>query len=211
MCVALKGLTDNCDILGNEFQNSRVALKLDRGNNVHVHNNAFLRFSNPDSASIPRCDIHICNANLADNNRGAGGVFSNNKFGNENFAATDRKVVYADELAGTWFGDRFPNLASNASFRIDCHTYMNNLLVGNSNGVAEMIYSKTPQLKGFVIGPNMMAGIGFAPVLKLSTATGFDHTTHIVGPLVGDSINQNSVPALVVTESGTLSGQPRSL
>jgi hypothetical protein len=73
MGVALRGLTDSCVIADNEFEGNRVHIKLDRGNNVHVENNAFLRFGPPESG-LPRVDIHICNAITADNNRGAGGT-----------------------------------------------------------------------------------------------------------------------------------------
>lgn len=211
MGVALKGLTDGNVIQDNEFLGNRCHIKIDRGNNAYIRGNDFLRFNIPQG--FPRTDIWVVPIDPAAGaaaNGGSGLVITENKFGNENLDGADYRILYADEGSGTWWGERFPVIA-NSTNMLRGHMIHNNLLVGNSTGTHALVHSTLPNLQGMMIGPNMLAGIGSAPLLRLRTATGFSHTSHVVGPMLSPSINQLSPPAWVVAESGTLSGQPKSL
>lgn len=213
MGVALKGLVDSCVIQDNEFLLNRVHCKIDRGNNCYIRGNDFLRFGG--SSGFPRSDIWVVGINPATvqaANAGSGMVITENKFGNEFLEGADYRILYADEIGGpTWWGERFPNVSSVSSNIVRGHNIHSNLLVGNGSGTHALVYSTMPAIEGMVIGVNSLSGISTAPLLRLKSATGFDHTKHIVGPLVSPQINQLAPPAWVVAESGTLSGQPRSL
>lgn len=104
--VALSGLTDNDRIVGNRFNKNKVHIKLDRGgNNAYIFMNDFLRFD----AGTGRHDIWIVPRDTYYTS-GAGCWIGPNKSGNE-FRATDGTdipVIFADEGAGTYFGDRLP-------------------------------------------------------------------------------------------------------
>jgi hypothetical protein len=212
MGVALKGLVDSCVIQDNEFLLNRVHCKIDRGNNCYIRGNDFLRFGG--SSGFPRTDIWVVGINpgiVQAANGGSGMVITENKFGNEFLEGADYRILYADEGSGTWWGDRYPIVNANSTNMVRGHMIHNNLLVGNGSGSHALVYSTMPNLQGMMIGPNMLSGISTTQVLRLRTATGFSHTSHVIGPLLSPSINQLSPPAWVIAESGTLSGQPKSL
>lgn len=116
--VALKGLTDGAIIRANSFRQNKVHLKLgEGGNNAYVDQNDFIRYS----TGTALVDIHIV-PDVDGNNAGSGLVITPlNKFGNENISAGDFRIVYADELSGTYFGDKLPDMSTNSTGYIRGH------------------------------------------------------------------------------------------
>lgn len=118
MGVALKGLADGSRICGNSFRQNKLHLKFSDGaNNCYVDNNDFIRYT----AGTELVDIHIV-PDADGSNAGTGFVITPaNKFGNENLSSGDFAIVYADELSGTNFGDRFPDMSTNSTGIIKGH------------------------------------------------------------------------------------------
>lgn len=168
MGIALAGLMDSTLIEGNDFLRNRVHIKLAQGgNSAHVRSNSFIRFS--AYTSFPRTDVW-CVPNSSSTNAGEGFVCDSNRFGNENLAAQDYRILYADADAATGadFATRLPQLAADSTGYIIGHQISNNLFPGAaSNG--PLIYSTTPNVIALNMRPNAL--VGTAPSFALQFRT----------------------------------------
>jgi hypothetical protein len=161
MGVAMAGLTDSVSIVECEFRHDRVHVKLgDGGNNAHINRCAFLRYDTARPGSHPIVDVWVVPTS-GPGVYGEGLTLTDNKFGNENLTAGDWRVVYAGEGAGTNFGDRFPDLATNLTTdtpRISGHVYTGNVLHGTTGINPPFVRSMTAAINGVHIGPMIVGG-----------------------------------------------------
>lgn len=173
--VALAGYVDHCSVISCEFSSNKVHLKAGlSGNNLIVSDCDFLQWGGGSG----RINIWIV-PNPSFVNAGAGLLITASKFGNENQDATDYRVVYADELAGTDFTAKLPNLASDSVGYISGHTITDSKISGNF--AIPIIYSTTPN----VLACNYSGVIdGTAPsyIIQFRTV-----------PLAGDRNNTNNI------------------
>lgn len=210
MGIGLSGFNDSNSIRNCAFLQNRVSCKMQTGVTAKVIECDFLRFGG--SQGFPRVDFWLVPTTTSDPNAGQGFVMAFSKFGNENLDPTDFRILFADQGAGTLFGDRFPitNVASAGALFSQQYTCLNNS-GGSGEDTVALITSMTPNITGMCIGPVCQSGIGFQPLLRIFNGSGFNPATNIVGPLHGPSVNQASMGNLVVATTGSISSQPRSL
>lgn len=100
--IAWGGYADGCTIEGNAFLRNRYHLKLgpNPSGSIHVLRNDFLRW---DTATPLDAAIWLVPSTLPgrfDTNAGWGTIISGNKFGNENMAPSDIRILVAREGPG---------------------------------------------------------------------------------------------------------------
>ena len=196
--AALSGLTDGCSFLDCEFLLNRVHIKLGSGgNNAYISNCDFIRFSQDRSAG-PNIDIWV--VPRSDNaNSGQGFSVSTSKFGNENLVVGDYRVVYADEGAGSSFGDKFPDLTTASTGSISGHVFESCLLNGNAASPSmPFIFSTTPNVADIRIGPLTLAGSNYQYFLKFLNPPGASRLNcgNILGPLSASTrVSENTLIA----------------
>ena len=208
MGIALSGWPNNSNFYNNSFLADRVHMKVGRGGpDQKLWNNDLLRFI--ANQGFPKIDIWLVAGNSSTDgfvNCGPGMTIRDNKFGNEGLEAGDWHIVVADEGAGTFFGDRMPLLStvsSNNMVGVICEG--NDHKAGGSAGDIPLVYSTTPNIRGWAIFNNIQPD-GPQSLLKLLTATGFIPSYNIVGPQITlGGINVTS--ALTTAVSGTLTSQ----
>lgn len=162
--VALSGLTDGSTIVDNEFTLNRVHVKLRRGgNNAYLARNDFVRFN--AFVATPRIDVWFVPNNIPPTfvNAGDGMVLTQCKFGNENLNAADYRILYADEGAGTFNGDRLPVLTASTGYIVG-HT-VRDVNQSDIGGTIPLVYSTTPNVAGCAYGPVTQSGSIGAPLL----------------------------------------------
>jgi hypothetical protein len=188
--IALSGLNDSCRIFGNSFRLNKVHLKLSEGgNNAYILANDFLRFE----VGTARVDIWVV-PDADGTNSGSGLWIGANKFGNENRATdgTEPCILYADQGAGTYFGDKLPSLVVSTGF-ISGHKTSGPTSYGNGGS------PNTPFIRSYT--PNVYGGLysditfgGTRPTYVIEWAAGATPTAlvetsaalNVVGPIVCD-------------------------
>jgi hypothetical protein len=196
MGIACSGLTDGVSIKDCDFQRNRVSIKLgDGGNNAYIDSCAFLRWSTTRVSSNPAIDVWAV-PNDSTTNAGAGLTVRSSKFGNENFASGDYKVVYADEGSGTLFGDRFPSLSADSTGYVYGHTFADNHVVGNANS-SPFIYSTTPNVVSLRVSA-IVGGSKPTYWLQFRTVPGPDrlNSDNILGPITGPALGTESITTI---------------
>lgn len=184
--VALKGLSDNTWICNNKFKTNKVHIKLSEGgNNVHIIGNELLRY---DSGTA-RVDIHVV-PDVDGTNAGTGLFITGNKHGNENRDASDFNIVYADELSGTYFGDKLPDMSSASTGYIRGHRIEGAFYDTGGTPVSPVIKSMTSNVFGCQIGPIAIGGTPPTYILEFagtpSALTDSDVTWNTIGPVTCD-------------------------
>lgn len=118
------------------------------------------------------------------------GEIAGNKFGNENQAAGDHVILFADEGAGTTVVDRAPVLNADSTAQIVGLKVGPNGFFGNATWEAgggtdtQYIYSTTPELYACDFGPLTAWGVPADMVLRLRTAANIvDGRGNTIGPL----------------------------
>lgn len=213
MCVALSGLCDSSTIRGNVFKRSRVAVKLGAGcANITVGpDNDFIGYDAGTTADPGRVGVWIVpKANRTD--AAVGVTVTGNKFGNENIAVGDKRVLLADEAAGAFFAERLPATTPSTGYVVGVK-----VTGGIVNGGATsppIVTSYTPNVIGCRIERIHCAGTPPEAVLKLAPGVSPRVTTGtVVGPLTVDVPGAQKVPATspamnvaVVDDSGVVTG-----
>jgi hypothetical protein len=197
MGIALAGLSDGTTISDNAFLANRVHIKLSTGgNNTYVHNNDFLRFASAND--YPRIDLWFVPA-LSDTNAGGGMVVTRCKFGNENLAESDFRVVYADEGAGALVSDRWPILDHISPNWIAGHTFSEVFVNGIGDSVQiPLVRSTTSNVVGGRYGPVTLAGSNGAPVFSSIAPLLDGGSSNQFGPILRATSSTAPQPPLVV-------------
>jgi hypothetical protein len=184
MGVALKGLSDNTVIDNCEFRRNEISVKLEKGgNNAHLTNSQFIRFSG--SRTRPAIDVWVVPLASTSTNSGQGFTVRDCKFGNENIAAGDYRIVYADEGAGTYFADRLPALTTTSTGYISGHTITGCAYSGSGVILPPLVYSTTPRLGGIGITDLTIQGGTPAYVVQLYSAPVAGADYHVKGNTIG--------------------------
>lgn len=186
MGVALSGLTDGVVIESNEFLRNRVHVKLRRGgNNAHVVKNDFIRFG--ATGGQPRVDVWIVPSSSTTNS-GAGFTATENKFGPENLHSADYRILYADELAGTFNGNMWPNVVDASAGHITGHVVNGNMFGGVTGAAPAPVTTMTPNVRDSVYGPVVLQGTLPADILHFNTlpVRGRLNTNNVIGPILGE-------------------------
>lgn len=191
--ISLTGLTDGTSIRDNAFHANRVHIALaEGGNNTYIENNDFLRFG--ASQGPPRVDVWFKPAAI-EQNSGQGMRITSCKFGNENLAPTDFRIVYAAATA-----DGFPDLITKSSGFIGGHIVDSIFVNGIGNqSLIPVIRSTTPNVVGGKYGPITIAGSTGAPILS-STTPLKAQSTNSFGPLLRANSSTAPLPQLVVSD-----------
>jgi hypothetical protein len=200
MGIALAGLTDGTSITDNSFQANRVHIKLGQGgNNAYIVNCDFLRYGAPQGQ--PRIDVWFTPA--ADVvNCGSGLVITRCKFGNENLAATDLRIVYADESDGATNDQRWPQLGTQSLGWIGGHTVSSVFTNGIGDSVTiPLVRSTTSNIVGSTYGPVTLAGSGGAPILSTMRPLLNGGRSNYVGPLLRANAYTSPLPDLIVSDA----------
>jgi hypothetical protein len=188
MGIAMSGLTDNNHVYDVEFRKNRVDLKLGKGgNNAYITECAFFKWDNTNA--VPSISIWAVPRDT-DTNAGEGFVSESNKFGAENVIEGDYRFVYADEGAGTSFGDKFPEFTADSVGYIQAHRIKDCQFSGVTGTSIPLIYSTTPNVKGIVMGPINLDGTLPSYLIEyrtppVATRLGQDN---IFGPIYGKNL-----------------------
>lgn len=215
--IALKGLTDSNLIMHNSFRNNAVSLKLaEGGNNAYVDYNDFIQYE----AGTGRVDIHVV-PDADGTNAGTGFVVGRaNKFGNENSASSDFQIVYADELSGTYFGDRLPDMSTTSTGYIRGHSIAGSYYSDTGTPYQPIVKSMTKYVFGCHYGPITIGGTPPTYVIQFSTTpdalTSSNAYWNLIGPILSDGVDDltgfavtNSFNSVKVFDPiGTISPKP---
>jgi len=145
--IALSRNSDMSHIDSNSFLRNKVHLKLDRSGVLSVSGNDFIQF---DSGTA-RASI------WATGNNFNAPFINDNKFGNENLAASDYRVMVVPELAGTYNGDKLPDfttLAQSGTFQIN----IDGNQISGATGNGPLLYDVSGNLRGSSIRDNSLTG-----------------------------------------------------
>lgn len=192
MGIALTGLTDLVSIVDCEFQRNKIHIKLGNGgNNAKIQNNDFVQYTAAVGGNL-RAAVWVV-PRTSSTNAGPGLNISNNKFGNENLGADDKRILYADEAAGTYFGDKLPTVAADSTGFIIGHTVTDNLYNG---GTIPIVYSTTPNIRGSSFD-GKMAGGSPTYIIQVRTPTAdphVDNSSNHIGPFFDNDNNFTPFP-----------------
>lgn len=180
--VALGNGPDASHIQDNSFLLNRIHVKGRSGHHsTFITNNDFL-FFDAGNVSFPRAFIW----SVPDVTGGSGLKIITNRMGNENLQTFDTRVLYADEVAGTWNGDRMPDLATDSTGIITYHSIRDNRVAGAGVG-QPFIYSTTPNIQACDFSNNVFDGSLPTSILAFLTAPIGDvtSTTNLLGPQIG--------------------------
>jgi hypothetical protein len=187
-------------IRDNNFGCNRVHIKI-RGitGASLIEANVFTQLDGGDAGS-PRMAIW----EVPSSAYAAGGIIRGNKFGNENFASFDYKIVVAEESTGTWNGDKMPALSTASSNNIVGRYIVEN----NSNGAGDygqypFIFSTTPNLSSCYISNNTFGGSLPSCILQFLSGVVQPNNLNLVnilGPCSGGLLASN--PGFKVVSNG---------
>lgn len=180
--IALAGLADGDEIAGNNFDEYKIGIKLGlSGQNGHLKNNAFAHFN----AGTARSDIWIV-PNASAVNAGHGFIAEGTRHGNENLDATDYAILYADEGAGTYFGDRLPVYTDSTGYIIG-HTIRDSMIGGvGDSGTRPLVYSTTPNVIGSSYQSVVVNGTPPTYIVQIKTPPATDtpfNRGNVIGPV----------------------------
>lgn len=200
MGVAINGGGTDLDIIeGNAFVRNRVSLKIVGGANAKIGKNDFIRWDTT-RPSGPAIDVWVVPRSTA--NPGIGLNVAANKFGNENMAAGDLRIVMAEEGLGTYVGERWPLLSTPSTLNLAGLNISDNSLLGASGALAPFIFSTTPNLVGGLrLGALALAGAMPTYLIQYldpdlvtaSSARGLS----AYGPVFGSSVGTTDPPPLL--------------
>lgn len=191
--VALSGLSDGTIIEGCAFVKNRIHAKLrDGGNNAHIANCDFIRFTG--SEGLPRIDIWIVPRSAAVNS-GAGFTIKESKLGSENLHPTDKRVVYADESGGETNAERFPVLDTASSGYITGHEIAGVMLGGATGAAHPLVYSTTPNIRASRYMNITLQGSKPAHIVQFLNAPGASiyNSGNVIGPVTGEDLGVDFV------------------
>lgn len=187
--AALSGFTDTSCIRGNAFVNNKIHIKVGlAGDNLHIEDNEFLE----SSTGTNRWAVWVVPAAIGTwgYTLGSGFNVTNCKFGSEFQDATDKRVVYADEGSGTYFGDRLP--VTTASTGTITNHSIDHVNVNGLVGAIPVVYTYTPNVVGLRVGPVHSQGDPFSYLLQydagiLPLAASLYNAENIFGPVSWDT------------------------
>jgi hypothetical protein len=191
--IALSGLADGDDIYGNAFDEYGIGIKCNLGcNNARFLHNTFAHLN--VTAGAKRTDIWIVPAPGVLNN-GPGFVIDGSRHGNENLDPSDYAILYADEGAGTYFGDRLPVFTASAGY-ISGHTIINEFLEGGgASPTRPLVYSTTPNVSGENVSNVTIAGTPPTFILQMATCSDSNaNKNNIIGPVSGYTFGSPNQP-----------------
>ena len=166
IAIALSGLTDGVEITNCTFDKQRVAIKMRQGgNNASIHHCEFIQFT-ADRNAGPAISVWVV-PHTTWVNSGGGLDISNNRFGNENIAAGDIRIAYADELSGDSNGVQYPDLENASTGYITGHSIASNDFYEHSASIP-VVFSTTPNVRTLSMTDNYFAG---APTYMLEYLT----------------------------------------
>ena len=150
--IALSGYLNGCEISHCSFNNYTIGIKLCNGGHfTKIIGCDFVRWE--AYTSVPRIDVW---AVITAASPGVGLHILDNQFSAENLNVADYHIIYAEESAGTLFGDKQPNLGADSTGIIGGHVIRGNTVTGVVSGHG-FIYSTTPNIINCIYGPNTVA------------------------------------------------------
>jgi hypothetical protein len=200
--IALKGLTDSNFIAHNTFRKNKVCIKLgDGGNNAYVDFNDFVQYD----GGTGRVAIHVV-PDADGTNAGTGLVVGkSNKFGNENIDSSDFRIVYADELSGTYFGDKLPDTSTNSTGYIRGHNIGGAFIGGGSSPQQPLIKSMTKRVFGCSYTNIAIGGTPPTYILEFSQTPdalgASDPEWNLIGPVVFDGFEADDLAGFAACSS----------
>lgn len=192
--IALPSYCDGSFINGNSFENYLIAIKArSAGVSITISSNFFGEFS-AGTLGVNRIAIWLVLNASYDAENGRNCAILNNKFGNENSAPDDYKIVYAEELtSGTYNADKLPRLNNDSSaYSLGCNVYSNSFNCGDSS-VTPAVYSTSPNILGLMVHQNQFPGTPPSYIIQYRTPPITAEPARHVNLITDNTIiNQNS-------------------
>ena len=123
----------------------------------------FIQFDTGDG-STPRMFIWLVPIS-SQTNAGEGFCVDSCKFGPENQLATDYRIVYANELSGTYNADCFPNLTTESTYFVTGHSIVN-CKIGGATSIP-IIYSMTNLVEDILFDNITIQGAAPSHLIKV--------------------------------------------
>jgi hypothetical protein len=182
MGIALAGSSDGSTFYGCSFIRNRIDIKFRRMGTAKVDCTDFIPYNAGEGS--PRARIWIIPANQAQ------GMITNCKFGNENIAAGDYHILIADDSASGHVGSSFPVLGADSTGVTHGLQVAHSSVQGASGAAPPLIYSTTPNLRGFMVGPTHFFGSRPTNVVEFRSPPPLSrfNLDSVVGPVLGSAI-----------------------
>ena len=184
---AIRG-ADGSSLQDCSFQKQHVGVKIGAGSgNIHIRNGDFVQ-DGAASGGNNRMAVWIVPSSSKAGSSGNGCTIETSKFGNEQLGVDDRRIVFADEGAGTHFGDRQPVLSADSTGYVNGVAVDQCLVVGSGIGSHPIVYSTTASynVEGCSFTRFKLLGAQPSYVVQFRTTTTSptsDLLSNIVGPV----------------------------
>lgn len=193
------------------FRGGRAMIKLLDGTNVTIRECDFTRFlTNPGA---PRAQVWVVpTLPFVDGGNHNGMVIENNKLSIESYDATyDYAIIFADEAAGTWNGDKLPNLSADSTGYVSGVRIVKNKITGSGAETARrmpVVYSTTPFVSGVTIADNDFSQSMPQNLIEYRTPTwnNLEGSTNIFGPNPSRAVGITSGPRAVTPSNAPAGG-----
>lgn len=196
--VALSGLTDNCIVSRNAFAAGQVAVKVNAGNNCHIHHNDFIVGDVSHASPVPCVTVFIVPAATAIN-AGQGMTIRDNKFGNERYSPTiDYRIFIGLDTGSGSFGERMPDVATTAGATFTSGITIEGNLFNGYGAVASnaVVRSMTPNMSIKIRG-NTLAATPPAYILESALPPSYSSNSNYIWDVRENSLNLTRGAALV--------------
>lgn len=157
-----RGLVNGC----------QIGLKLVRPGDFEVDNTSFIHLGAPTGGK--RANIWTVPNSLS-GSQGGGFYVHGTKFGEENKAPSDVELLIAGEGAGSYVGDRLPDLTTVRTEKVEGYRFLANH-IGGAAGRGPFCYSMTPDLRGLQFVANHIEGTDPTYMVEIDPACGLGIT-----------------------------------
>jgi len=117
----------------------------------------------------------------------------------------DFRIVYADELSGTYFGDKLPDMSTNSTGYIRGHNIGGAFIGGGTNPQQPLIKSMTKRVFGCSYTNIAIGGTPPTYILEFSQTpdalTDSDPEWNLIGPVVFDGFEADDLASFAVASS----------
>lgn len=179
MGIALAGRSNQTSIAG-VIKDVRVNLKMQRSVDSKIRLGMFWATVSSAGGTQDRCNIWIVPAITVSNGTlHEGMIIEGCKFGAEVLSANDRRVVFADELSGTWIGDKWPNYAADSVGYVSGIKFGTNR-IATATPFNSLVYSTTPNTYGITFDEQECDTALPKHMIEYRTVPGPDHKRNVL-------------------------------
>jgi hypothetical protein len=209
LCIVHAGQAQHGIVTGCLFRFYRVGLKLLQPWDFKFFDNDILQLH--EEPANERVAVWLVPMGANGEGTGFDTTGPANKFGNEwRKASTDYRFLFADEGAGTWIGDKWPNLAADSAGFISGARITGDKISHIAGETLPIVYSTTPNVRSSKIGDFELDGSSIPALLNYRTppANGNRNDDPLLLPSAYSSEAGHTIPVAPLTNSKTAKVAP---